>query len=78
MGEVKTKARFVKIDAAALYLGVSSRWVSEATRRDPQEPGSIPFLTLPSAGRRKQIRLDLESIDRWMHRGCPPAAEMEE
>lgn len=61
----------------AVFLQRSERWVWDALARDPDSPGSIPFVRLPG-GRSKcgrgSPRFIPEHIRRWVMLGCPPAA----
>ncbi len=65
----------LNIDGAAKLLAVSRRWVQEAVRRDPREPGSIPAYCLPSPGIRRHWRFDPVELREWLRADCPPVAD---
>ncbi len=61
----------------AQFLGWSIRSVDYALASAPEEAGSIPYVELPSRGRKRQVRFVPDTIRQWLEAGCPPAADFE-
>lgn len=73
----RSSERLWRVKDLAVYLQRSPRWVQDQLARQPDEPGSIPHVLLPSTGRRRAVRFVPGTIRRWLELGCPPIRDFE-